>query len=258
MNLQLSVTKGETSVSLVLENTSNEYAAETVNKIFGFFGNNQEVNIAPKIAAHQAGKKSDVQPKKTIEKINGERTLMYPLAEKLSAALGIQPPSESQTNQGVEPKSEKEDINADVEGRWPYSKYRDGKEYFKCRYYCQCGHKANHYIEEDVKTVSCFKCKATLAVREANEYEQQKLQTRFMATEKVEKSERRNEPEQQQEPSEQESEWKHRRCLSVRECRDCGETIAPGERFDTYYQKGKSRLIVCPDCFQQNHQEQSV
>lgn len=250
MNMQLSVTKGETSVSLVLENASDDYATDAVNKIFGFFGSNQ-VTFAPKIMAQQDEKKADAPTPKTLDKINSERTLMQPLAEKLSAALGIQTPAETKTYQGVVSESDKDDINAAVEGRWPYSKYRDEKEYFKCRYYCPCGHKANHYIEEDRKTVSCFQCKTTLGVREATEYEQQKLQTRFMATEPVERFEVISNPQQPAE--EQESEWKLRKCLSVKQCRDCGETIAQGERFDTYYQKGKTRTIVCPECFEQNH-----
>ncbi|MBM7592210.1 hypothetical protein [Brevibacillus fulvus] len=250
MNLQLSVTKGGTSVSLSLENTSNEYVNEAVNKIFSFFGNS-ELTVEPTISTNQNIKKGEVPRSKTIEKINSERTLMQPLAEKLSAALGITAPDDAPKEQPAEGvvESSKEDINEAVEGRWPYSKYRDGKEYFKCRYYCRCGHKANHYIEEDRKTVSCFQCKTTLGVREATEYEQQKLQTRFMATEPVEQV-----INNQQEPSEeQESEWKLRKCLSVKQCRACGETIAQGERFDTYYQKGKTRTIVCPECFEQNH-----
>ncbi|USG64017.1 hypothetical protein NDK47_17865 [Brevibacillus ruminantium] len=266
MNLQLSITKGDTSASLMLENTSSEYATSAINKIFGFFSSGplEVPNIVSNVSEdkHKGIQTAEKPISKTIEKINSERTLMQPLAEKLSAALGITAPDDAPKEQPAEGvvESSKEDINEAVEGRWPYSKYRDGKEYFKCRYYCRCGHKANHYIEEDRKTVSCFDCKTTLAVREANEYEQQKLQTRFMATELVEQVEPSDEPEQQQSTEEQASDWKLRRCLSVKTCRDCGETIAQGERFDSYYQKGKSRIIVCPECYENNHpsKEQSA
>lgn len=252
MNMQLSVTKGETSVSLVLENTSNEYATDTVNKIFGFFGSNQ-VTFAPKIMVQQEEKKVEVQPTKTIEKINSERTLMQPLAEKLSAALGIKEADDKKAH-AVGESAVKEDINEPIEGRWPYSKYRDEKEYFKCRYYCPCGHKANHYVEENRKTVSCFSCKTDLLVREANEYEQQKLQTRFMATEAEQQSGQLSEEKPvTQTTVEVSTDWKQRKCLSEKSCKDCGETIRSGERFDSYYQKGKTRLIVCPECYENNH-----
>lgn len=260
MNLNLSVTKGETSVSLILENTSNEYATDTVNKVFGFFGSSQVI-VAPKIVTQQEEKKVDIQPAKTIEKINSERTLMQPLAEKLSAALGMNTPAETITYQGVATETIKEDINEPIEGRWPYSKYRDEKEYFKCRYYCPCGHKANHYIEEGRESVSCFSCKTELKVRDANEYEQQKLQTRFMAVDAVKQIQVEQAPvtgTSEVVTTDHLTEWKMRKCLTTKSCKDCGETISPGERFDSYYQKGKARAVYCPECYEENHKVESA
>lgn len=95
-----------------------------------------------------------------------------------------------------DPAETKEDINAPVEGMyWPFAKYRDGTSYWKCRYYCPCGHKANHYIEDGQKMVKCFECKEKLAVRPADDYEQKRLQTKYMATQPFKQEEEVQEPE---------------------------------------------------------------
>lgn len=43
----------------------------------------------------------------------------------------------------------------------------DGTKRYKCRYWCSCGEKGNHYIPLDTEVVSCHACEGRMAVETA-------------------------------------------------------------------------------------------
>lgn len=93
------------------------------------------------------------KPAKTLPLVNGERSNINSLGDKLAQAIETSHEVPDHWKTGI-----KEDLN--------------GEKRYKCRIFCknpECQHKANTYIYEDENFAECYHCKALHKVRPTSE-----------------------------------------------------------------------------------------
>ncbi|MDR7237152.1 hypothetical protein [Neobacillus drentensis] len=143
--IRLKIQSADTTANLSLSSADQKDMDQVINFLASLFQVENKAAKLPEALTLKIDGKELVKATKKLPIIASSRTEMVSVGDKLQEALN---------KKAEEPEFFRTGIKVD----------EDGTKRYKCRYSCNCGKKANHYVWLKTEEVHCHECEQPLKV----------------------------------------------------------------------------------------------
>ncbi|MDY0395406.1 hypothetical protein RWE15_14395 [Virgibacillus halophilus] len=163
-----------------MKGASHEVEGMIINNFFAVFkgeDNLKNAVVEPDMKANKEGNAVKLDAQKVAENVAEGFRPGLDAAAKSASSLKVRPRrlpllgSDNRTSFPVSESVGQETDPKEVPEHWKtgIKTDSDGTKRYKCRYWCECGNKGNHYIPVDTPDVQCHECGIYIDVEPATQ-----------------------------------------------------------------------------------------